>query len=280
MTTKEKTMTSMEKTKTTREKPRDNYEETLTLLVSNTKTRRDETKRCVSTTDKRFFHESQQANKTHDTDCSKLWSEASLPQPPIFHGVCKATLQRAHPTGGQAAKLAIEKCEAGVHVRIKRRIPIHTEYFHAGGATTLRDRRKDNKGAQQKTPREKNKDNNGEDKDNTKNTTQERNERRQHNGRTKTTWEKTPKNKEANYGATRKKFFKKKKKRGEKKQERQQTKNTREKNKEDKEETKTKKQKMMPHELEQPLRTCLERGARAKKWNIISKLCNQTHSQA
>ena len=46
---------------------------------------------------------------------------------------------RAHPTHGQAANLANEKCEAGVHVPIRRRrrIPTHTEYFHSGGATTL-----------------------------------------------------------------------------------------------------------------------------------------------
>ena len=37
---------------------------------------------------------------------------------------------RAHPTRGQEANLANEKCEADVHVRIKRRrrTPVHTEY--------------------------------------------------------------------------------------------------------------------------------------------------------
>ena len=56
----------------------------------------------------------------------------------IIRAVGKVTLQRAHPARGQAANLAKEKCEAGVHVRIKRRrIPIHTEYFHTGGATNL-----------------------------------------------------------------------------------------------------------------------------------------------
>ena len=68
----------------------------------------------------------------------KKWSDASLSLPPVFHGVGNATLQRVHPTRGQAAHLANEEYDAGVHVRIKRRrTPIHTDYFHSGGATTL-----------------------------------------------------------------------------------------------------------------------------------------------
>ena len=50
----------------------------------------------------------------------------------------KVTLQRAHPTRGQAATWRRKNGEASVHAQIKRRhVPLHTGYIHSGGATTL-----------------------------------------------------------------------------------------------------------------------------------------------
>ena len=84
---------------------------------------------------------------------SKLWSDAPLPQPPVYHGVVRVTLQRAHPTRGQAAN-----CERKLRgwractnltsshtspyfvttghwhtnsCECQRRMPIHSEDFHS-----------------------------------------------------------------------------------------------------------------------------------------------------
>ena len=38
----------------------------------------------------------------------------------IIRAVGRVTFQRVHPARGQAANLANEKCEAGVHVQIER----------------------------------------------------------------------------------------------------------------------------------------------------------------
>ena len=71
--------------------------------------------KALSATDKRFSMKSQQTKKTYDTT-DKAVADAPLPQPSVFHGVGKVTLQRAHVARGQAANLANEKCEAGVHI--------------------------------------------------------------------------------------------------------------------------------------------------------------------
>ena len=92
------------------------------------KTRRDEALSVA--TDMRFSVSHSKPTRPM-IQLSKQRSDAPLPQPPLFRGVGKVTLQRAHPTRGQAANLANEKGEAGVHVRLKRRAPIHTEYFHS-----------------------------------------------------------------------------------------------------------------------------------------------------
>ena len=67
--------------------------------------------------------------------------------PPVFHGVGRVTLQRAHQTHGQAANSKNEKCEAGVHVQnvqIKRlaagtKLPLNGSVTtsKSGGATTM-----------------------------------------------------------------------------------------------------------------------------------------------
>ena len=78
---------------------------------------------------------------------SKLWSDAPMSLPPVFHAVGRVTLQRAHQTHGQAANLTNEKCEAGVHVQnvqIKclaagTTLPLNGSVItsKSGGATTM-----------------------------------------------------------------------------------------------------------------------------------------------
>ena len=103
-------------------------------------TRRDETIRHLSSTDKRVSGEITANHENYETTDKTV--ARCTPAATISISWCdQVTLQRAHLAHGQAANGANAKCEAGEHMwinRIKRRLkPIHTEYFHSSGATTL-----------------------------------------------------------------------------------------------------------------------------------------------